>query len=170
MNYSDVSSGPSQMDVTTETTSIFISSDSTPRVTTPSLPVTTELYNFTNLTSSGVTTPDNNLSLTTKVDDYIYDYDYDASLQSLPLGEVIPVSLVYGFTLLFGLGGNALVIIVVLRNERLRSITNIFLTSLASADLILVLFCVPVKVRVYYKYDRNRNVTTANNQPTKPDA
>ena len=63
--------------------------------------------------------------------------------------QVIPVSLVYGFTLLFGLGGNILVILVVMKNESYRSITNIFLTSLATADLILVIFCVPVKVRTF---------------------
>ena len=37
---------------------------------------------------------------------YEYDYDYDASVTNLPLGEVIPVGIVYGLTLLLGVVGN----------------------------------------------------------------
>ncbi|XP_012940493.1 uncharacterized protein LOC106012339 [Aplysia californica] len=83
-------------------------------------------------------------------DDYFYDYSSADS--SVPLDEILPVSLVYGVTLVIGVVGNLLVIAAVARDRRLRSITNIFLTSLASADLALLCFCVPVKVRVFCEY------------------
>lgn len=75
------------------------------------------------------------------------EYDYDNADTTVPLEELLPVSFVYGITLIVGVVGNILVITAVARDRRLRSITNIFLTSLACADLTLLLFCVPVKVR-----------------------
>ena len=75
-----------------------------------------------------------------------YDYDYTYSVNSLPLGELIPVVLVYSITLVLGVLGNALVIFSIIRYRRMQNVTNIFLTSLASADLLLVMLCVPVKV------------------------
>lgn len=78
-----------------------------------------------------------------------YSYDYSSADPDVPLGEILPVSLVYGSTLVIGVVGNLLVIVAVARDRRLRSITNIFLTSLACADLALLCFCVPVKVSVY---------------------
>ena len=73
--------------------------------------------------------------------EYIYDYDSD-----IPLAELAPVTFVYGLTLVLGLVGNGLVIFTIVRIRRMQSVTNIFLTSLASADLLLILICVPIKV------------------------
>ncbi|XP_051896372.1 cholecystokinin receptor type A [Pristis pectinata] len=39
--------------------------------------------------------------------------------------------------------GNVLIIVVLLRNKRLRTVTNTFLLSLAVSDLMLCLFCMP---------------------------
>lgn len=73
-----------------------------------------------------------------------YQYDYTDS--ELPLEELIPVGVVYGATLLLGIAGNALVIFSVSRYHQMKTITNTFLLSLATADLFLVLVCIPVKV------------------------
>lgn len=75
-----------------------------------------------------------------------YEYDYDETVSTLPLEEIIPAGVIYGLTLLLGILGNSLVIFSISRFRRMRSITNIFLLSLASADLLLILICVPIKV------------------------
>ncbi|KAH9515312.1 Neuropeptide Y receptor type 1 [Bulinus truncatus] len=74
-----------------------------------------------------------------------YDYDYDESTGHLPLDDLVPNALGYGLTLVLGLTGNILVIISVARYRRMHNVTNIFLLSLATADLLLVSTCVPVK-------------------------
>ena len=84
------------------------------------------------------------------IDDY--DYDYDASVASMPLAEVLPVGVIYGLTLLLGVVGNGLVIFSIVRYRRMQSVTNIFLTSLASADMLLIVLCVPIKVRFAYEW------------------
>lgn len=89
------------------------------------------MLNLTNMTTN--TTP-------------IIDYEYPI-ITDPPLGELIPVSIVYGLTLVLGMLGNILVIFSVTRYLQMSTVTNTFLLSLASADLLLVLVCVPVKVR-----------------------
>ncbi|KAL8582113.1 hypothetical protein ACOMHN_004033 [Nucella lapillus] len=82
-------------------------------------------------------------------EDYYYNYSYyyeiDDSINSIPLGELLPVTLTYLITLLLGLVGNSLVIFSISYYRRMRTVTNVFLLSLASADLLLVLICVPIK-------------------------
>jgi 7 transmembrane receptor (rhodopsin family) len=75
-----------------------------------------------------------------------YYYDYDSAVNNMPLAEMVPVALVYGLTFVVGAVGNSLVIASIGRFRRLQSVTNIFLLSLASADLLLVCACVPIKV------------------------
>ena len=88
-----------------------------------------------------------NASNQSDADDYIYSYE--ASISSPPIDELLPLVLVYGFTFIVGVIGNFLVIFSILRHRRMLNVTNTFLTSLASADLLLVFFCVPIKVRPY---------------------
>ena len=77
------------------------------------------------------------------------DYDYEI-VYNLPLEELVPNAFFYGATLLLGLIGNILVIFSVSRFEQMMTITNTFLLSLATADLLLVLVCVPVKVCIHF--------------------
>ena len=50
---------------------------------------------------------------------------------------------IYGIISLLGLFGNTLVIIVVLFNKNMRNTTNLLILSLAVADLLFILICVP---------------------------
>lgn len=78
--------------------------------------------------------------------DYNYTYDYEDNLDWLPLNELIPCVTFYVIIGLLGISGNSLVITLILAFPKMRNITNLFLFSLASADLLLVLICVPIKV------------------------
>lgn len=60
--------------------------------------------------------------------------------------ELIPTLVVYSITFVLGLAGNCLIIFTTFRYRRMQSVTNIFLASLASADLLLIIICIPVKV------------------------
>lgn len=87
-------------------------------------------------------------------DDYYYEYNYtyEESINYLPLDELIPSLTFYVLIGLLGLAGNILVIVAILAFPRMKSITNVFLLSLASADLLLVLICVPIKVFIIYLF------------------
>ncbi|NWS49041.1 CCKAR protein, partial [Probosciger aterrimus] len=51
--------------------------------------------------------------------------------------------LLYGLIFALSVGGNALVVAVLVANRRLRTVTNCFLLSLALSDLLLALCCMP---------------------------
>ncbi|KAK3089789.1 hypothetical protein FSP39_006549 [Pinctada imbricata] len=83
---------------------------------------------------------------------YTYEYDLAESLSHLPLDELVPAVLFYGMIGILGVGGNILVMVAIAMFPRMRSITNVFLLSLASADLLLVLVCVPIKCAAFFSY------------------
>jgi len=76
-----------------------------------------------------------------------YEYDYDESHNIFNWSELIPTLVVYGATMVIGIAGNSLIIFTICRYRRMKSTTNVFLASLASADLLLIIICIPVKVR-----------------------
>lgn len=57
------------------------------------------------------------------------------------VSTVVPIF--FTFIGITGLLGNALVVLVVLSNQNMRSTTNLLIINLASADLLFVVFCVP---------------------------
>ncbi len=94
-------------------------------------------------------------------DYYYYMYDYDDSINNIPMEEFIPVALVYGLTLAIGVVGNFLVIFSIARYRRMQNVTNIFLTSLSSADLLLILICVPIKVSATFRLHHTKTCKKA---------
>ncbi|XP_048513777.1 QRFP-like peptide receptor isoform X2 [Athalia rosae] len=83
------------------------------------------------------------------------DYDVDESLTNFKWKELAPALAVYSFTFCLGLAGNLLIIASTLC-PRLRPLpstpTNVFLGGLATADLLLIIFCIPVKIAKLFSY------------------
>lgn len=82
---------------------------------------------------------------------YDYDYDYNENILSFAWDELAPTLIIYGITMVIGLSGNFLIIFTTYRYRRMQSVTNVLLASLASADLLLITFCIPVKVNFKIK-------------------
>lgn len=66
--------------------------------------------------------------------------------------ELLITGIVYGLTFLVGIVGNTLIVYSVVQFRRMKSLSNVFLASLATADLILIIFCVPVKFAQLFSY------------------
>ncbi|XP_051474389.1 cholecystokinin receptor type A [Apus apus] len=66
----------------------------------------------------------------------------DTPYPSKDLHQIIRI-LLYCLIFLLSVLGNILVITVLIRNKRMRTVTNTFLLSLAVSDLMLCLFCMP---------------------------
>ncbi|XP_075434917.1 cholecystokinin receptor type A [Ascaphus truei] len=70
------------------------------------------------------------------------DYDNNTTPPAKDLHKTVRI-LLYSLNFLLSVLGNTLVIVVLIRNKRMRTVTNIFLLSLAVSDLMLCLFCMP---------------------------
>ncbi|XP_067005355.2 QRFP-like peptide receptor [Anabrus simplex] len=92
------------------------------------------------------------LSYNISSDEYIPVYDYEDSLFQFNWSELIPTLAVYGLTMVLGIVGNTLIIFTICRYRRMKSTTNVFLSNLASADLLLITICIPVKVAKLFSY------------------
>ncbi|CAH1153580.1 unnamed protein product [Phaedon cochleariae] len=66
--------------------------------------------------------------------------------------ELLPTLIVYSITFILGLVGNILMIFITFKYRRMKSVTNVFLASLASSDLILITVCIPVKIAKLFSY------------------
>ena len=80
-------------------------------------------------------------------EEYEYDYDYEESIVTFDWSELGPSIFVFGITFIIGILGNCLILVAVIRHTHVKnSPVNVFLASLASADLLLILICLPLKV------------------------
>ncbi|XP_073997680.1 QRFP-like peptide receptor isoform X2 [Rhodnius prolixus] len=100
--------------------------------------------------SSGITKPTKMELQENLTDDY--DYDVQESFNTYIWEELVPTLVVYILTLVIGVTGNFLIIFTIARYRRMKSITNVFLASLASADLLLILVCIPVKLAKLFSF------------------
>lgn len=60
----------------------------------------------------------------------------------LDINQTVRIIL-YCVIFLLSVLGNSLIIAVLVRNRRMRTVTNLFLLSLAVSDLMLCVFCMP---------------------------
>lgn len=65
----------------------------------------------------------------------------------------------YILTFVFGLVGNISVVLVILSDKTSRNVTNVFLVSLAVADLLLLTICAPLDVAHYFVVHWDRDGT-----------
>ncbi|XP_029642203.2 QRFP-like peptide receptor [Octopus sinensis] len=88
--------------------------------------------------------------------DYSYDLYFYNDLENLRLPGVqesyfcLTVT-VYSLTFLLGLLGNSLVIFAVCGDRKPRSVTSLFMVSLAVADLMFILVCTPYELVRYFR-------------------
>ncbi|KAJ8008055.1 hypothetical protein DPEC_G00100800 [Dallia pectoralis] len=68
--------------------------------------------------------------------------DSEAPPEPKDLNKTVRIVL-YSLIFLVSVLGNSLIIGVLVRNRRMRTVTNLFLLSLAASDLMLCLFCMP---------------------------
>ena len=60
-----------------------------------------------------------------------------AKLYDVPIGLIVLLAIAYGTVSLCAIVGNGIVLWVVVRSHRMRTVTNIFLANLAFADIII---------------------------------
>ncbi len=66
--------------------------------------------------------------------------------------ELLPPLIVYGLTLVLGVVGNVTIIVAIAGHSKMKTPTNVFLASLAMADLLLCVVCLPVKLAELFSF------------------
>ena len=72
----------------------------------------------------------------------------------IPVYLYVLVSLFNVCIFVFGLIGNVLVVLVIVKVRNMRTSTNLFLLSLSVADMMVLLFCQPAALMEFYAKDR----------------
>lgn len=85
------------------------------------------------------------------LDNYYYPGDIE-NLRKPWIHEAhfIPTVIVYGITFIIGVVGNLLVVFAIIGDRKCRSVTTSFMVSLAIADLLFLLICVPYETARHF--------------------
>jgi leucokinin receptor len=67
----------------------------------------------------------------------------DADIYHVPVAIVVVLAILYGSISIIAIIGNGLVILVIAKDKRMQTVTNIFIGNLAVADVIIGLFTTP---------------------------
>ncbi|KAH3839364.1 cholecystokinin receptor type A-like [Dreissena polymorpha] len=67
------------------------------------------------------------------------------SFSQLKTSDIITLPL-YALIFIFAVAGNMLMIIILIQNKMMRTVTNVFLLNLAVSDLLLAIFCMPFTI------------------------
>ncbi|XP_012946287.1 neuropeptide FF receptor 1, partial [Aplysia californica] len=67
----------------------------------------------------------------------------DSEPYDVPTGLMVLLAFLYGSISLMAVIGNGLVILVIVKNRRMHTVTNIFIANLAVADVIIGIFSIP---------------------------
>ncbi|XP_005091525.1 neuropeptide FF receptor 2-like [Aplysia californica] len=66
------------------------------------------------------------------------------STLKLPTHMIALYGTAYGLIFLIGVVGNVMVVLVVIITPRMHSVTNLFISNLALADILVAVFCIPM--------------------------
>ena len=96
---------------------------------------TQDNYDYSNYSYDG------NLSQNSTYYDNYYLDNYE--LYDVHIGIIILLAFLYGSISIIAVIGNGLVILVIVKNKKMQTVTNIFIANLALADVIIGLFSIP---------------------------
>lgn len=88
------------------------------------------------------------LLLATPTSDSLATPTSQPQLYYVPVALVALMSLLYGSISVITVVGNALVVIVVLRNKHMQTVANFYIANLSVADIILGVFSIPFQFQV----------------------
>ncbi|KAK6195358.1 hypothetical protein SNE40_000807 [Patella caerulea] len=71
------------------------------------------------------------------------NYTFSEDPYEVPPGIIFLLALVYGIISLLAVIGNGIVILVIVKNRKMQTVTNIFIANLAVADVVIGMFSVP---------------------------
>lgn len=63
----------------------------------------------------------------------------------LPLADILTIPM-YALIFILAVVGNLLVIMTLIQNKRMRTVTNVFLLNLSVSDLLVAVFCMPFTI------------------------
>ena len=72
-----------------------------------------------------------------------YSYGYNETFTEEP-EQMLALPIVFAIITVVGIIGNACVVIVILRNKHMRTVTNYFIMNNAITDMVFLIICVPI--------------------------